>query len=215
MEPGKGKRNKKVDYAKCGERPPLEGAVGVDRLCVPLEGGKQRQQRGAVAYLLSEMAAVTHEAEAAAARSWQELHSGPRWSIEVVTEQGAKARILQAPSSELSSLAALLRDTARWGVRRRQDPGGARLVLGLGMLLAMGGDEAGEMGAVVTGGNAAEVSVDCMLVQGDVGNDRLLAIDPNGRRAMPMDGGEAAPNGGLIVRDWGAARRWVEAWVVR
>ena len=193
--------------------------MGVDRLCVPLEAeGKQRQPRGAVAYLLPVAGLAVGAAGAAAARSWQELHPAPRWRVEVVTEQGAKARILQAPSSDSSGpLAALLRDRARWGVRRRQDPEGARLALGLGVLLAMGDDEAGEVGVVVVGGNAkaAEVSVDCMLSQEEVGSDWLLAIDANGRRATPMDGGEAAQGGGVIVRDWGAAHQWVQAWVVR
>ena len=88
-----------------------------------------------------------------------------------------------------------------------------RLALGLGVLL-LDQDEA-KVGVVVTGGVAPEVSVACMLrdVAGK-GEKDWLAIDADGRHATPVEEG-IGDGSGVIVQDWTAARRWVEAWVVR
>lgn len=123
-------------------------------------------------------------------RSWQELHPAPQWRVEVVTEAGARARVLQqqagvapaaGPGPAVSSFLSLLQDRGRWEGRRKLDPEGARVALALGLLFAMRRQEGegGKEGGVVVGVVAhvgtektaplLQRSVGCMLLEEEEG----------------------------------------------
>jgi hypothetical protein len=199
-----------VDYTHCTTRPPLEGAVGADRLC----GGDAGAAAVAVVLLRDGDADV---AARAYIRSWQELHPSPQWRVEVVTEAGARARVLQSLSPALPPvLVSLLRDGRRWGQRFRDDPEGARMALGLGVLLAMrgvlgearGGDGGMEVGVVVAGVPAVsrqrpplERSVDCMLrdagAEVTAGEAVLFVVDGDGGHVEEEEEEEEDGEGGI------------------